>query len=252
MATVTALLHVTPRSRAVLPTLLEIYDAQGEAEPETEEEARRRDEHEEASAGIGAVAVALMLAQSGRAAIEVPTLVKLITGQYRRGIRLTFIYALAELEADCRAAVPALRKLMLDDDLRIRSAAGWAVLRIEGDGAELPAILKAVGHDPKDSAEFQNSVSMFLKEKAETVQWLSDEADQIAALVRQVRYDNPFYQRQAIRFLGEIGPKAKLAVPALITAARSEDKFTRDVARAALKQIDLGAVRRESETDPAK
>jgi len=262
MAAVTALLHVAPRSRAVLPTLLELYDAQRNAKTETEEEAKRLNDHDEAVAGISATAIALMLANSGRAAIEVPTLVKLTASAYSRGNRLTFIYALAELGADCQAALPALRKLILDDDRRIRSAAGWAVLRIEGDTAELPAILKAMDLDPNASAEFQESVASYFKEWTDALKWLrddpgEDDPDEIGQnvfqqLVRQASHENPFYQRQAIRLLGEIGTKAKAAVPALITAARSEDKFTRDVARAALIQIDPSAVPLDSDNDSEK
>jgi HEAT repeat protein len=243
MAAFTALLHVTPRDRALGPTLLEVYNAHGDGDVETEKEAKRRAEHEEVTAGIGATAIALMLAQSGRAAIEVPTLVEMTAGKYRRGIRLTFIYALAELGSECRAAVPELRKLLFDDDRRIRSAAGWAVLCIDGDSAKLPDVLKAMSLDEKEDADFQESVSRFFKEKADIMKSLRDEPEEMMPqLLRQVNYNNPFYQRQAIRLLGEIGPEAKVAIPVLVVAARSDDKFTRDTATAALKQIDPSAL----------
>jgi HEAT repeat protein len=241
MAAATALLHVTPRSRAVLPTLLEIYDAQGDSESETEEDPKRRAEYEEASAGIGATAVALTLANSGRAAIEAPSLVQLAAPKYRRGIRLTAMYALAELEGEVKAALPALRKLLADDDRRIRSAAGWTLLRVEGDAAHLPAVLKAMRLGEEAAAEFQESVAHYFDEKGKLVKSLRDDPQAIAELARQIDFDNPFYQRQAIRALGEIGPQAKSAIPDLITAMASSDKFTRDEARAALKKIDPSA-----------
>jgi HEAT repeat protein len=247
MAAITALLHVTPRNRAVLPTLLEVGGSALEKRPEAErpDAIRRDEEHEEASAGISATAVALMLVQSGRTAIEIPTLLGLTTDRYRRGIRLTVIYALAELGGEAIAAVPQLRKLLRDEDRRIRSAAGWALLRIEESPAGLPDVLKAMELDEKERAEFQKSVSEFFKERELVVGSLRDDdeiREYIPMLLRQLGNGNAFYQRQAIRYLGEVGPAAKPAVLALLKAAGSDDKFTRDTAIAALKRIDPSAV----------
>ncbi len=249
MAAITALLHVVPPNRAVGPTLLAAFneDTGGAVTNQLDigkaDAPRDGDEYEEARAGISATGLALMLAQSGRSATEVPTLVKLTTDKYRLGIRLTNIYTLAEIEGDSKAAIPDLRKLLSDNDRRIRSAAGWAVLRIEGSLEELPAVLKAMRLDDKEAAEFQVSVSKFFKEKNGGLKWLRDEADQMMPqLLRQATSSNPFYQRQAIRLLGEIGQKAKEAVPALVAATRSDDNVTRDAAITALKQIDPSAV----------
>ena len=253
MAAVTALLHVTPRSRAILPTLLDVYHAQTDKAVEKANLAPDVVDHEEAAAGISGTGIALMLAQSGRAAIEVPTLIELTQSKYRRGIRLSFICALAELGSECRAAVPALRKLLSDDDRRIRSAAGWAVLRIDGNPAKLPDVLKAMNLDEKEAAEFQESISRFFNEMADMLKWLRDEkGEMMPQLLRQLNYPNPFYQRQAIRMLGEIGPEARVAIPALLVAARSDDEFTSETAIVALKKIDPNAVPPEAPAGSAK
>ncbi len=236
-ATVTALLNVTPRTRPVLPTLLELADPHLVAGGEDNEEARRTAEHEEKTAGIAGTAVALELAHSGRAAIEVPSLVRLTSNKYRRGIRLTVIYAFSQLEAEVSEAVPALRKLLADEDIRIRSAAGWALLLVEGSPDGLPAVVKEMQLDETRAAEFQKSISEYFNERAGLINLPPDESD-LRQLLRQATSRNPFYQRQAIRHLGEIGPNAKEAVPVLLTAAKSEDGFTRATARAALKRID--------------
>lgn len=236
-ATFTALLNVTPRTRPVLPTLLELADPHLVAGGEDNEEARRTAEHEEKAAGIAGTAVALELAHSGRAAIEVPSLVRLTSNKYRRGIRLTVIYALSQLEAEVSEAVPALRKLLAGEDIRIRSAAGWALLLIEGSPDGLPAVLKEMQLDETRAAEFQKSISEYFNERAVLLKLPPDEAE-LRQLLRQAASRNPFYQRQAIRYLGELGPNAKEAVPVLLTAAKSEDGFTRATARAALKRID--------------
>jgi HEAT repeat protein len=205
-AAITALLHVVPSNRPVGPTLLAVFNenareaADKQLDAAEANAAQDDNDHEEACAGISATTIALMLAHSGRTATEVPTLVELITDKYRRGIRLTIMYALSEMESDCKAALPALRKLLSDDDRRIRSAAGWALLRIEGSLAELPAVLKAIRLDEKEEAEFQESISHLFQERNG---WLRGEIDEMMPhLLLQVAFNNPFYQRQAIRFLG--------------------------------------------------
>lgn len=110
---------------------------------------------------------------------------------------------------------------------------------IEGNPEELPSVLEATRLNEQQQSEFEASVSKFFKEKEQFINSLRDEMhEMMPALLRQLAGSNPFYQRQAIRYLGEIGPEAKAAVPALVTLTRSDDKFTRQTAIAALKGID--------------
>jgi len=64
----------------------------------------------------------------------------------------------------------------------------------------------------------------------------------VPEILRWLRHGQPFYQRQAIRMLGEIGPPAKSAVPDLIKTLQSTEKETRECAREALRRIDPAAV----------
>ena len=148
------------------------------------------------------------------------------------------IYALAELGTEAVAATPALRKLLRDEDRRIRSAAGWAVLLIQESPGELPDVLKAMQLNEKEQSEFGDSVSKFFEEKEQGIKDTDVIREMMPLLLQRLADSNAFYQRQAIRYLGKMGPAAKPAVPALVKAAKSDDKFTRDTAIAALRRID--------------
>ena len=234
MMAVVAWLHFMPPDKPVGPLLLDAFKSLDLAKED--EDAGDNT----AGAEISAVYIALVLISSGRTIIEVPTLAELTNSKYRRGYRATAIIVLAELGSDATAAIPELRKLLTDEDSLIRQAAGQAIIHIAGNATELPAILKAMNLDEKERVEFEQSISEFFEEQQRTRKTLRDSGSEILEFViRQLRFGQPFFQRQAIHFLKEIGPAATVAIPELLAATKSDDKATREAAISALKRVDI-------------
>ena len=242
MTAVVALLHVTPPDTPVGPELLEAYFAAGGRKARVEGLKLDNDDGLDVrGSGIFAVYVVLVLASSDRTMIEVPTLVELAGPRFPRSYRATAISALAELEGDANAAIPGLRKLLADKDRQIGQGAGLALLHINGNLQELPAVVAALQLDENDRAKFEKSIS----ESLETIehdrkQMQNMGAEMVPSAVAQLKYGNRFFQRQAIRALAEIGPAANGAIPELTAAAKSHDPATQDAAVAALKKIEFG------------
>ena len=154
-------------------------------------------------------------------------------------MRLTAIFALATLEVEARDAVPSLRKLLADDNSAIRQSAGLAIMHIEGDPAEIPALIKAMSLDKEEATKFLEEASHFIKQKEQVSKMTRKHgAENVLLAVSMLNIRNSFHQRQAIRMLGEIGPPAKDAVPELTKLLNSDDRHTRAAAAEALTRID--------------
>ena len=156
---------------------------------------------------------------------------------------LTAITSLAVLEAAASSAIPALRKRLGDDDQLVRKCAGLAIVHIEGNRADIPAIIKAMSLSKREIVEFQDETSHFLEHRAVASKRIRNiGVSLVSGTLPELKYRNSFHQRQAIRTLGEIGPPAKEAIPELKALLNSDDNDTREAAVEALKRIDPSAV----------
>ena len=143
------------------------------------------------------------------------------------------------LEEEAHPALPAMRKLLTDEDADVRQNAGLAILQIQGSTDELQDVLKKLQMNEKDLAEFQKTVAQCEEERTSTRENLRNYAEEeIPKCLRMLKQSNPFLQRCAIRALGQIGPPSKRAIPDLINAARSNVQVTRAAALDALQQIN--------------
>lgn len=237
----TALLFTTPPEQPVGPVLLK----------EIRSSTKRQDQEEDdpvggaAGAGIAAVGVTLMLVTSGRTGTELPTLIELTRPEFSLGIRLTMIATLAELDAEAKPALPALRELLADEDRTVRVSAGSALLHIKGSLEEFPDIAKRLELDDKENRQLREGLLQAERQRHDMRKWLRENAAELVPqLMRQMKRNNPTLQRQAIRMLGEIGPAAKSAIPDLVAASKSDVAATREAALEALQEIDTSSSQR--------
>jgi HEAT repeat protein len=113
--------------------------------------------------------------------------------------------ALARIGPPAKAALPALRTALRDKNGEMRARAAIALWRIDGNSKEAMPVFVATlkrrkGDRPDDS--------------------------------------NAWAARQVVRALGEMGPRAKKAVPALLPLLKDKNEGLRWWTRQALKKID--------------
>jgi HEAT repeat protein len=143
---------------------------------------------------------ATALGQIGPAArLAVPDLAKALEDS-NFGVRKGAATSLGQLGFRAKSAIPALTKSLEDEASTVRLAAAEALLHI----------------DPEKQTE--TAVQTFVK-----------------ALESSTDF---FIRRDAAQALGEIGPAAKVAVPALQAATQDKELLVRDVAAAALRKVD--------------
>jgi HEAT repeats/PBS lyase HEAT-like repeat len=122
------------------------------------------------------------------------------------GLRARAASALGGIGPGARPALPALRKLLRDPDIEVRTAAALALWQLGGEAKEsLPGLI--------------------------AVLQITDES-QLSNIAGSERL------RPALRALGEMGPKAKAAVPTLRRLLKYEQQGLRWWAGQALKQVD--------------
>ena len=197
---------------------------------------------DETFAGWYGPLLAMLLIAADRTSMEIPFLLEVTPAEFPKRWRLTAIAALFTLEDEAQRAVPALRKLLDDDDPLIRQFAGLAIVHITGDPAEIAPIVKAMSLDKQESRKFLDEANSFVKHKKDVSRMNRENGrEHVLFEVSMLNHRNSFHQRQAIRMLGEIGPEAKVAVPELKKLLKSKDEDTRTAAAAAIKKIDAAA-----------
>ncbi len=134
-----------------------------------------------------------------------------------------------------RPALPDLsRALRADGDAGVRAAAARALGEIPGAvRAEANALLDALG----DASQ----VVRFAAAQALGAQPLRVEDDAVTRLMPMVASDDGYVRGFAVWSLGELGPAAEPAVPALMQALREEDQ-RRGVAAQALAKLGPAAL----------
>jgi HEAT repeat protein/beta-lactamase regulating signal transducer with metallopeptidase domain len=179
----------------------------------------------------------------------------------RKNVREFAVIALGDMGYRAKAAGPALIEMMRDEDLSIRVAAIDAVASVDettegfvpalsaalkdkaaGVRQRAASILSAIGPGAKAAvpALVEALEDSDLSVRREAVNSLSriapGDASLVPALAARVKADDHRSVRiLVIRYFGEMGPKAKAAVPALIEALK--DNETQSEAVAALSAI---------------
>lgn len=132
------------------------------------------------------------------------------------------------------AAVPVLIEMLSDEDDEIRFQAALALASMDGDQARAatPALVKLMLSDTQEHV---------LLLAARTVERCAGD-EVVPALVGALR-ENPSHRRRAWAavLLGEFGPKAKAAIPALVTAIEDPHVAVRVAAARSLWLVDSHA-----------
>lgn len=181
---------------------------------------------------------------SGHTKIEVPYLVKIASGEYPATIRAMAIGILGGLEFDAKSAVPALRKLLKDEDRFVRRWAVNALSDIEPEPQLVPELIEALGLKGEKRDEVEQGMREWFKQQEqerESLRELFEDGNNLTDFVQAIKYGSGFQRRQAIRYLGQIGPAAKSMIPELRKALQDPDEDTRRMAAEAIKQIETTA-----------
>ncbi len=201
-----------------------------------------------------APALATMLSdtdeRASRAAVEalvrigsagVPFLVEALDDR-RKPVRLQAINGLGQLGERANVAVAALVNVVEDDEEELQKRALQVLSHMEGDPAiTVPAARKALD-DPKLRLTAMRLLGNIASGAATAPLFGtggSTAAVAVPDLVPLVNHPDPDVQREAIRTLGQIGPRASDAAPDLIRAFHRGDTGVRSAALHALARMKL-------------
>jgi hypothetical protein len=139
------------------------------------------------------------------------------------------------LEAD-PAAAPVLVELLQGADNNVRASAS-SCLRELGPRARhaLPALLKVVHGPDKNAGAYALDAAACI-DAGEVVPELAD------VVAQPNPFPNNYHRAWCVLRLAEAGPRARRAVPVLLSLLGDRDKELRIVAREALEQIDPAAL----------
>jgi HEAT repeat protein len=136
-------------------------------------------------------------------------------------------------------AVPALIEALRDDAQAVRGSAAHALGRYDGPErkAAVAALLDALEEEEDEYVRMQAAKSL--------AHYREGSVQVVPEAVRLLRSKNPSVRMIASQILGEFGPEAALAVPALLETRHDPMSYVRDAVEKALKAI------LPSEADPA-
>jgi len=140
------------------------------------------------------------LAAIGPAAVEAMPVLLAELGDPEMPIRYAAIHAIGRIGAEAKVAVPLLEKNLLERDDMLQIASAWALVQI----------------DPRREG-------------------IADQC--LAPLTRALQLADPYARNEAVVALGELGPAAAPAVPALKELSSDPDEAVRKSVAAALKKI---------------
>jgi HEAT repeat protein len=128
-------------------------------------------------------------------------------------VRSNACRALIHFSKDAEQSVPALRGLIKDENAEVRVFAIQTIRWLDSSAPGLLPVLIEASQDrkPLTRAYAAHTLGLF------------GEAAAVAALLENLKDDNQQVRSTAARSLGEIGPEAKDAVPALIAALKEQD-----------------------------
>ncbi len=189
--------------------------------------------------------VASVLGQIGPGARSAVLALKRALADAKADVRATAAFALGQIGPEARPAVPALVNLLADPDPIVRWASLTA-LRMLGPAAKeaVPALARLV-QDRRGCIWQAPNGPHFLRTGA-TTRWITGvEGQDLIPAQAAFRKERPVPVAElACGVLAEIGPAARDATPALLTACQEERVSVRLAAVAALKKINPEALAR--------
>ena len=148
-------------------------------------------------------------------------------------IRSAFVTALGAVGPASAKALPGIMQALDDPEASVRHAAAFAIGRIGGEAkAAIPLLEKKLLE--KDLIE-QIACAWALVKIDPQREGLAGEC--VEPLLRALRLPDPQARAEAAAALGEIGPAAAAAKPALDELAKDPDETVQKAAAAALKKI---------------
>jgi len=245
MHTGIALLHVTPSDQPVGPELLAVLGLGEDALPPGAQ--LKIDEVDSEYLGIVAGTSAnwlmMSLCASDRVLLELPSIIKLAQSGTQKVERAIAIETLGKLGVDAISTAPALWKLLDDPDADLRKFAAAALLRIERNPADVPALIKRLQLEPDELKSFQEYVKEYFDRLAKDRAPQFDDYNATDHISNALNHGNGFYRRYAIRELAKLTLNVQLAViPEVIPVLVAEDPLTRNAAYEYLQKTDPGSL----------
>jgi hypothetical protein len=172
------------------------------------------------------------------AAEAVPALADILCHDPDPDVRNQAALALSKMAPASATAVPALAQALADAELAVRMNATVALLRLGPEARPaVPALIRALKDENNQTnlgtfhATIQDLTAVALGRAS------AGTADGVPALAAALEEDHTAETRAAIvRGLGQVGPRARLAVPALVRAVEDEP-WLREVVEDALASI---------------
>jgi HEAT repeat protein len=205
------------------------------------------------------------LAPDAKDAIPVPLLIEAMSDP-DYGVRGMAAWLLGEIGPRAAPAVPALVKALSVNDMWIRSASAPALVKILGSKGTmaLPVLIEGLGEENEEALdEYLHALQtlgpaanealpalLWLANKdrahrnliVETIWRISLDADApVLLLLQDLPGSNGNAQLDAIRLLGQMGPDAKSAVPALCALCADDNAEVRLAGLEALHKVDADA-----------
>jgi HEAT repeat protein len=160
----------------------------------------------------------------------VPALIRILQEDSEDKPRTEAAHALGKIGEKAATASGALAALVIDasgEDV-LRGEAAWALARVAPLAASTAAALRQAARDR----------SGYVSVRAAEALWkVSGDAGR-AAQALAARLEDPAVRDAAAQALNRIGPGAKGAVKALLTAMKSKDRLFRESVAMALRKID--------------
>jgi HEAT repeat protein len=176
----------------------------------TEPDSMNRTASNEALKALGSIGVA-----------AVPALIDALQGEDPQ-IRIAAASALATIGPDARDAIPALCATLEDD--HARSAAAYALFRIDADVAEMLAPLTRMLVSGQDSDRLA---------AANTLGNLASQRDTVTVLLRETLHDHdPYVVSNAANSLARLGADNAATIDALLEMLRDPERYRWMAARA--------------------
>jgi HEAT repeat protein len=201
--------------------------------------------------------------RDAKEAIPVPSLIDAL-GDRDFGVRGMAAWVLGEIGPRAEPAVPALVKALTVNDVWMRTASAPALVKILGTKATMaiPALIDGVENedDVDDREEILQAIQTMgrtAKAALPTLVWLAKQEPRLRGvaaetawrvslevetplkmLLQELQEPSAARRVDVARILGNIGPDARAAVPALSALAQESDPELAEAGREALRRID--------------
>ena len=232
-----ALPHICPPDQPIGPDFLQALASIAGQQTEELEKSRAPGEKSRGpeadpiayTSGFLGMIVGKTLIDSGRAPVELPTLIEMTGARYPRLLRASAISALQILQREALAAAPTLWTHLQDKDPLIQRASAGALLCVFNDATLVPTIVSRSKMSKEEKEEFRKSALEFLEEQAQRRQRVLESSFLTQSVVRDALamlvHGNSVYRRYALLMLADLCPgpheMAKSLVPATAGVCRA-------------------------------